>query len=86
MSEGLVGMSGFGKVMMDHGILAYSLLSDFSSNRYVNIGLDGRHFACPDAKPDDLLPMDEQRWESGVRLTPFPYLPLILKFFLCHKG
>lgn len=68
----------------------YPSLSDFtyltSSNRYVNIGLDGRHFACPDAKPDDLLPMDEQRWESGVRLTPFPHLPLIVKFFLCHKG
>lgn len=37
--------------------------------RYINIGGGNRPFACNDAKLDDLLPMDEESWDKGVRLS-----------------
>jgi hypothetical protein len=35
--------------------------------RYVNLGGGNRPFASNDAKADDLLPMDEDSWDQGVR-------------------
>lgn len=37
----------------------------FVLDRYVNIGLDDRRFACRRANPDEHLPMDETAWEEG---------------------
>lgn len=34
-------------------------------DRYVNIGIGGRPFACEDPQASDLLPQDEQGWENG---------------------
>ena len=34
--------------------------------RVVNLGMRGRPFASDDARPEDLLPMDEASWEMGV--------------------
>ena len=33
---------------------------------YINLGIANRPFVCADARPDDLLPMDEASWEAGV--------------------
>jgi len=34
-------------------------------DRYISIGTGSNAFACADAKPDDLLPMDEASWDHG---------------------
>ncbi|KKA17919.1 hypothetical protein T310_8139 [Rasamsonia emersonii CBS 393.64] len=41
-------------------------------DRYVNLGAGNRPFACDDAKPDDLLPMDEDSWEKGEPIVIQP--------------
>jgi len=33
------------------------------------MGIEKRPFACDDARPEQLLPMDETMWELGVRLS-----------------
>lgn len=40
-------------------------------DRFVNLGLPDRPFACEDARPEDLLPMDESLWDLGEQtITP----------------
>ncbi|KAM5360703.1 hypothetical protein ACJZ2D_013581 [Fusarium nematophilum] len=34
-------------------------------DRFVNVGLPDRPFACEDARPEDLLPMEEALWDLG---------------------
>ncbi|KAI5460852.1 hypothetical protein BGZ63DRAFT_252260 [Mariannaea sp. PMI_226] len=34
-------------------------------DRFANLGIRGRPFACDDARPEDLLPMDETLWDLG---------------------
>ncbi|KAL1966745.1 hypothetical protein VTN77DRAFT_3942 [Rasamsonia byssochlamydoides] len=41
-------------------------------DRYVNLGAGKRPFACDDARPDDLLPMDEDSWEKGEPIVIQP--------------
>ncbi|KAL1868430.1 hypothetical protein VTK73DRAFT_3696 [Phialemonium thermophilum] len=42
-------------------------------DRYVSIGVDHRPFSCADARPEDLLPMDEKLWDIG-EVTVIPSL------------
>ncbi|OAQ64075.1 fungal specific transcription factor [Pochonia chlamydosporia 170] len=34
-------------------------------DRFVGLGIQNRPFACEDAKPEDMLPMDDQFWDQG---------------------
>ncbi|KAF2796593.1 hypothetical protein K505DRAFT_271080 [Melanomma pulvis-pyrius CBS 109.77] len=34
-------------------------------DRYINIGTGSNEFSCADAKPNDLLPMNEECWDKG---------------------
>lgn len=40
-------------------------------DRFIHLGLEKRPFACEDARPEDLLPMEDRTWELGVRLHSF---------------
>ena len=44
-----------------------ALLTDLSILSYTSIGVDNRPFCRGDAKGEELLPIDEILWESGVR-------------------
>jgi hypothetical protein len=41
-------------------------------DRFTNLGLEKRPFACEDAKPQDLLPMEDRLWQLGVSTQILP--------------
>ncbi|KPM38581.1 hypothetical protein AK830_g8008 [Neonectria ditissima] len=38
-------------------------------DRFVNLGLSDRPFSCEDARPEDLLPMDDTLWDLGEQVV-----------------